>query len=119
MSNLDLDVLGLLPKDVKEGAKGAFGSLVDKTIAPKFDMDLEMIWGTDGRELRLQAVEHAQSPVNRHPVTGRPVWFCNLHNHARFLRDRRPCAVPEVRRDRAEIAPTLPPEAATPSRAPL
>merc|ERR1712070_1324613 len=28
--------------------------------------------------------------------TGRPVWFCNMHNHARFLRDRRPCSVPEV-----------------------
>merc|ERR1712134_206994 len=65
-------------------------------VAPKFDMDLDMIWGTDGREMRLQAIEHAQSPVNRHPVTGRPVWFCNMHNHARFLRERRRCAVPEV-----------------------
>ena len=59
-------------------------------------MDLEMVWGNDGNELRLQAIEHKQSPVNRHPVTGRPVWFCNMHNHARFLRDRRPCSVPEV-----------------------
>merc|ERR1711907_667342 len=24
------------------------------------------------------------------------VWFCNMHNHARFLRERRMCAVPEV-----------------------
>jgi alpha-ketoglutarate-dependent taurine dioxygenase len=46
--------------------------------------------------MRLQAIELAQSPVNRHPVTGRPVWFCNMHNHARFLRERRNCAVPEV-----------------------
>ena len=55
-----------------------------------------MIWGTDGQEMRLQAIEHAQAPINRHPVTGRPVWFCNMHNHARFLRERRPCSVPEV-----------------------
>jgi alpha-ketoglutarate-dependent taurine dioxygenase len=46
--------------------------------------------------MRLQAIEQAQSPVNTHPVSGRPVWFCNLHNHARFLRERRPCSVPEV-----------------------
>jgi alpha-ketoglutarate-dependent taurine dioxygenase len=59
-------------------------------------MDLDMIWGTDGQDMRLQAIERAQSPVNRHPVTGRPVWFCNMHNHARFLRDRRRCNVPEV-----------------------
>ena len=37
-----------------------------------------------------------QSPINRHPDTGMPVWFCNIHNHARYLRDRRPCTVPEV-----------------------
>merc|ERR1712224_281062 len=59
-------------------------------------MDLDMVWGTDGKEMRLQAIETAQSPVNRHPVTGRPVWFCNMHNHSRYLRDRRPCTVPEV-----------------------
>merc|ERR1712087_108248 len=82
--------------EAKEAAKGKVGELVDKNIATKFDMDLEMLWGTDGKEYRLQAVELAESPVNRHPVTKRPVWFCNMHNHARFLRDRRPCSVPEV-----------------------
>jgi len=96
VSNLDIDVLENLPEEAKEQAKDKIGEIVDATIAPKFDMDLDMIWGTDGKELRLQAIEHAQSPVNRHPDTGRPVWFCNMHNHARFLRDRRPCKVPEV-----------------------
>lgn len=55
-----------------------------------------MLYGTDGKQYRLQAIEGVQSPVNRHPETGRPVWFCNVHNHARYLRDRRPCTVPEV-----------------------
>merc|ERR1719217_591296 len=59
-------------------------------------MDLDMIWGTDGKEMRLQAVEHQQLPINVHPVSKRPVWFCNMHNHARFLRERRYCNVPEV-----------------------
>jgi len=96
VSNLDLDVLGPLPEELKKQAMGKVGEIVDAKIAPKFDMDLDMIWGTDGKEMRLQAIEHAQSPVNRHPISKRPVWFCNMHNHARFLRDRRPCRVPEV-----------------------
>jgi len=96
VSNLDLDVLGVLPTETKDSAMETFRQAVGDTIAPKFDMDLDMIWGTDGKAMRLQAIEHAQPPVNRHPVTGRPVWFCNMHNHARFLRERRPCSVPEV-----------------------
>jgi hypothetical protein len=96
VSNLDLDVLGVLPGSTKEDAMETVRQMVADTVAPKFDMDLDMIWGTDGQDMRLQAIEHAQSPVNRHPVTGRPVWFCNMHNHARFLRERRRCSVPEV-----------------------
>merc|ERR1719194_149782 len=57
-----------------------------------------MVWGADGANegYRLQAIELAESPVNRHPVTKEPLWFCNLHNHSRHLRDNRPCTVPEV-----------------------
>jgi len=88
----NLDIPPTLPSFVKEGVKG----LVDAAVAPKFDMDLEMIYESDGKPGRLQAVECAESPINRHPVTGLPVWFNNAHNHARKLRDRRPCGVPEV-----------------------
>mmetsp|Transcript_34221 Transcript_34221/g.90198 ORF Transcript_34221/g.90198 Transcript_34221/m.90198 type:complete len:116 (-) Transcript_34221:656-1003(-) len=73
-----------------------FQDLIAKAVAPKFDMELEMLWGSDGKPYRLQAVEPPMSPVNRHPKTGMPVWFCNIHNHARYLRDNRPCTVPEV-----------------------
>jgi len=96
VSNLDLDVLGVLPGDTKDQAMDKVREMVADTVAPKFDMDLDMVWGTDGRDMRLQAIEHAQPPVNLHPVSKRPVWFCNMHNHARFLRERRPCSVPEV-----------------------
>ena len=96
VSNLDLGVLGVLPGSTKEQAMEAVRAKVAETVAPKFDMDLDMIWGTDGNDMRLQAIEHAQSPINRHPKSGRPVWFCNMHNHARFLRERRYCSVPEV-----------------------
>jgi len=96
VSNLDLDVLGKLPSTTKDDAMEWVRQQVGDKVAPKFDMDLEMLWGTDGKPMRLQAIEMPQSPVNRHPVTKRPVWFCNMHNHARFLRERRPCNVPEV-----------------------
>lgn len=96
VSNLDFNFLQSLPEAQRRDAMTKLGELVDGAVAPKFDMDLEMLWGADGRPMRLQAVQKAQSPINRHPETGRPVWFCNLHNQARFLRERRPCGTPEV-----------------------
>ncbi|GMH89152.1 hypothetical protein TrST_g3314 [Triparma strigata] len=88
----NLDVPPSTPQFLKEG----FKNLVDAAVAPKFDMDLEMIYEADGKPGRLMAIEETESPINRHPVTGQPVWFCNAHNHLRYLRDRRPCGVPEV-----------------------
>merc|ERR550532_1768414 len=98
VSNLDLGIIiDNLPQHAKNGAANVLQNVILKTVAPKFDMDLEMVYGADGTNpYRLQAIEHAQSPINRHPETGQPVWFCNLHNHSRYLRDRRPCTVPEV-----------------------
>jgi len=96
VSNLDLNFVEAFG-GMKEGVKDYLQDLILKVVAPKFDMDLEMVYGADqSNPNRLQAIEHAQSPINRHPVTGQPVWFCNLHNHSRYLRDRRPCTVPEV-----------------------
>mmetsp|Transcript_24926 Transcript_24926/g.59193 ORF Transcript_24926/g.59193 Transcript_24926/m.59193 type:complete len:475 (+) Transcript_24926:160-1584(+) len=103
VSNLDLPPS--LPGVLKDGVKG----LVDAAVAPKFDMDLEMMFEADGKPGRLQAVEIAESPINRHPVTGLPVWFNNAHNHARKLRDRRPCGVPEVGMTEVFYADTMEP----------
>jgi len=97
VSNLDLNFLSGLPEGFREQVSDYLQDLILKVVAPKFDMDLEMVFGADqSNPYRLQAIEHAQSPINKHPVTGQPVWFCNLHNHSRYLRDRRPCTVPEV-----------------------
>mmetsp|Transcript_8107 Transcript_8107/g.11698 ORF Transcript_8107/g.11698 Transcript_8107/m.11698 type:complete len:378 (+) Transcript_8107:84-1217(+) len=103
VSNLDLPPN--MPGFLKEGVK----ELVDVAVAPKFDMDLEMIYESDGKPGRLQAIESAESPINRHPVTGLPVWFNNAHNHARKLRDRRPCGVPEVGMTEVFYADTMEP----------
>ena len=48
VSNLDLPPS--LPGFLKEGVKG----VVDATVAPKFDMDLEMMFEADGKPGRLQ-----------------------------------------------------------------
>ena len=101
----NLDIPPGFPQAVKDGIKG----LVDAAVAPKFDMDLEMMYEMDGKPGRLQAVETAESPINRHPVTGLPVWFNNAHNHARKLRDRRPCGVPEVGMTEVFYADTMSP----------
>ncbi|KAH8044976.1 TauD/TfdA-like taurine catabolism dioxygenase [Aureococcus anophagefferens] len=93
VSNLDLNFLeaaGPFKEGLMEGAKNA----VDTLVAPKFDMDLEMIYGADGKPMRLQAVEQVASPLNRHPKTGELLWFCNIHNHA--TSGTGACTVPEV-----------------------
>ena len=46
----NLDIPPALPGFVKEGIKG----LVDAAVAPKFDMDLEMVYEADGKPGRLQ-----------------------------------------------------------------
>ena len=103
VSNIDI------PPAVPEFAQNGIRDLVGAAVAPKFDMDLEMMIGADGKEGRLQAVEIAESPINKHPVTGLPVWFNNAHNHARKLRDRRPCGVPEVGMTEVFYADTMEP----------
>jgi len=46
----NLDIPPDFPEPVKEGIKW----VVDKAVAPKFDMDLEMLYGRDGTPGRLQ-----------------------------------------------------------------
>jgi len=59
-------------------------------VGAKIDMDLELRWDENEEDgLRLLAFSPEQSPVNRHPVTGEPAWFCNVHSHSRYLRDER------------------------------
>jgi len=103
VSNLDLP--SSLPSILQDGIK----TLVDKTVTPKFDMDLELLTECDGTPGRIQAVERAERPINRHPITGIPIWFHNAHNHARKLRDRRPCGVPEVGMTEVFYADTMEP----------
>ena len=54
MSNLD--VPPATPGFLKEG----FKSVVEAAVAPKFDMDLEMVYEADGKPGRLMAIEEEE-----------------------------------------------------------
>jgi len=63
----------------------------------KIDMELELKWDENEQDgLRLMAFSPPQSPINRHPATGMPAWFCNVHSHSRYLRDARDGDLPET-----------------------
>jgi len=74
-----------------------FKGLAEFAVGMKIDMELELKWAEDDEDgLRLLALSPPQSPVNRHPITGEPSWFCNVHSHSRYLRDQRDGDLPET-----------------------
>jgi len=95
-SNAELpffDFLRTLPEPLqplKEPLKGVFKSVAQVAVGAKIDMELELRWDENDEDgLRLLAFSPPQPPVNRHPITGEPAWFCNVHSHSRYLRDGR------------------------------
>jgi hypothetical protein len=71
-------------------------AVAEAAVAAKIDMELELKWAEDEKDgLRLLAFSPPQSPVNRHPTTGDPAWFCNVHSHSRYLRDQRDGDLPD------------------------
>jgi len=82
---------------LKEILKPVFKSVADVAVGAKIDMELELKWAEDDKDgLRLLAFSPPQSPINRHPTTGEAAWFCNVHSHSRYLRDRRDGDLPET-----------------------
>jgi len=82
---------------LKEVLKPFFKGLAEVAVSAKIDMELELKWAEDEKDgLRLLAFSPPQSPVNRHPTTGLPAWFCNVHSHSRYLRDTRDGDLPET-----------------------
>jgi len=99
-SNAELpffDFLRGTPGPVKEVLMPVFKSVAELAVAAKIDMELELQWAENEKDgLRLQALSPPQSPINRHPTTGEPQWFCNVHSHSRYLRDRRDGELPDT-----------------------
>jgi len=81
---------------LKEVLKPVFKGIASVAVGAKIDMELELMWDENEEDgLRLLALSPPQPPINRHPITGEPSWFCNVHSHSRYLRDRRDGKLPE------------------------
>lgn len=80
-----------LPDFMQNPVMGVVKGAVSAAINAKVDFDVELLWGEGGYDnvKMLQARAPKQPPVVRHPVTGDPTWFCNVHSHSSKLRKDR------------------------------
>jgi len=81
-----------LPDFTQAPVKGAIKGLASAAINAKVDFNVDLRWGQGGAyddATKLQARAPSQPPIVRHPVTGDPTWFCNVHSHSSQLRKKR------------------------------
>mmetsp|Transcript_22229 Transcript_22229/g.39378 ORF Transcript_22229/g.39378 Transcript_22229/m.39378 type:complete len:457 (+) Transcript_22229:38-1408(+) len=79
------------PEFLQNLLKPVIKTVLDVAIGQKVDFYTESVWDTttnDG-DLVLQVRAAPNPPVLRHPETGEPVWFANIHSHSAKLRDMR------------------------------
>jgi hypothetical protein len=80
-----------LPDAMQAPTMNTIRSLASAAINAKVDFDVDLLeqrGGYDNTRI-LQARAPSQVPVVRHPVTGEPTWFCNVHSHSSKLRKER------------------------------
>lgn len=80
-----------MPSFMQGGVMGAIKGIASAAINAKVDFSVELLeqfGGYDNTRL-LQARAPSQPPVVRHPVSGEPTWFCNVHSHSSVLRKQR------------------------------
>lgn len=80
-----------LPEAVQGPLTGGIKALASAAINAKVDFSVDLRWGEAGYDntRMLQARAPSQPPIVRHPVTGEPTWFCNVHSHSSKLRKDR------------------------------
>lgn len=85
------DFIDNVPEFAQEPLKGAIKGLASAAINAKVDFSVDLRWGEGGYDgaRMLQARAPSQPPIVRHPVTGEPTWFCNVHSHSSQLRKDR------------------------------
>lgn len=86
------DWIDNLPDFTQEPVKGIIKGLATAAINAKVDFSVDLRWGEGGMyddAKKLQARAPSQPPIVRHPVTGDPTWFCNVHSHSSKLRKDR------------------------------
>lgn len=80
-----------LPEPLQSPVMGSIKSLASFAINSKVDFSVDLLeqrGGYDNTRI-LQARAPSQVPIVRHPVTGEPTWFCNVHSHSAKLRKSR------------------------------
>jgi len=80
-----------LPEPLQSPVMNTIRSLASAAINAKVDFNVDLLeqrGGYDNTRL-LQARAPSQAPIVRHPVTGEPTWFCNVHSHSAKLRKNR------------------------------
>mmetsp|Transcript_23582 Transcript_23582/g.48826 ORF Transcript_23582/g.48826 Transcript_23582/m.48826 type:complete len:330 (+) Transcript_23582:2-991(+) len=80
-----------LPEAMQGPFMGGIKGLASAAINAKVDFSVDLRWGEAGYDntRMLQARAPSQPPIVRHPVTGEPTWFCNVHSHSSKLRKDR------------------------------
>jgi len=80
-----------LPEPVQGPVLGGVKGLVSAAINAKVDFNVEMMWGQSDYDdtKMLQARSARQPPIVKHPISGEPTWFCNVHSHSSVLRKDR------------------------------
>ena len=80
-----------MPEPIQGPLMGGVRGLVSAAINAKVDFGVEMLWGQSDYDntKMLQARSPRQPPIVKHPVSGEPTWFCNVHSHSSVLRKNR------------------------------
>jgi len=81
-----------LPEFTQNPVKGLLKGLASAAINAKVDFNVDLSWQDGGAyddTKKLQARAPSQPPIVRHPVSGEPTWFCNVHSHSSKLRKDR------------------------------
>jgi len=80
-----------LPEFMQGGVQSLVKGAISAAMNAKVDFNVELLWGEGGYDnvKMLQARAPDQPPIVRHPVSGEPTWFCNVHSHSSKLRKAR------------------------------
>mmetsp|Transcript_9451 Transcript_9451/g.14540 ORF Transcript_9451/g.14540 Transcript_9451/m.14540 type:complete len:411 (+) Transcript_9451:39-1271(+) len=82
-----------LPEFSRQPLSQIVRAIVEAAVNAKVDFDVALRWLEDSKydddAKTLQARAPAQPPVVKHPITGQPTWFCNVHSHSSRLRKQR------------------------------
>jgi len=89
-AELPLGFLEAVHPKVRDMLEKPMLAMASQAAKKKVDFDIDLQWTKDNEgKPCIHVIAPAQPPVVRHPDTGEPVWFCNVHSHSDHLRQQR------------------------------